>query len=561
MPIDIQCGECFHAFRVSSRYAGKKGKCPACGETVRVPADASRSSSSESYGAPPPVQSSRSGSSRKRASGSRKSNSGSNPNALLIGMGGGIVLLLGVIVFLLTRSPSSSVGNPAGVAQNAPEPARSDGDDSPPIPQTHRATSSPKARRSAKTVTAAPSPQSPSMPVETGGQLVKASTAEQPVSPAANEETILAPVAESLTATQLVERVEPSVVRINAISEDGELEWHGSGFIIDAAGVVATNHHVVAGAHQCVVVFTSGKTFDVQGYYVMDESRDIAILQVELPEGEYKALPLATSLPPKGEQVLAFGCPYGLDFSATDGLISAARSSGEMKSMLGADVNGEWLQTSAPISPGNSGGPLVNMRGEVVGINSLVRSEGQNLNFAISALDVQSISEKRGDKITELSRGTEAKDAGIKLSGSRAGEQFLSKVDSVFLVVRYTGDEAEEKLGEIVETFAKKHLRGADIGVTGVRSIRSPLMLITVEAHDGVEEGTADVAVAAQLLYPVEVDGEVQILIVWETRGEVGSPKKFKLRRNPKQELQDGLAKFFSGMENEIKSAKRRADN
>ena len=109
------------------------------------------------------------------------------------------------------------------------------------------------------------------------------------------------------------------------------------------------------------------------------------------------ALRLANSLPAKGERVFAFGSPMGLSGSVSDGIVACICPGAEVsetllklthrdvyRKSLGYDLDAQWIQTTAPISPGNSGGPLVNGRGEVVGINTWVCAAGQNLNFSLS---------------------------------------------------------------------------------------------------------------------------------------------------------------------------------
>ena len=558
MAIDVECGACFHTFRVSDQHAGKRGKCPECGTPVRVPDGSSPANS------PPPVSGSAPPPARSSSRPKRKKSSTGNQNGLVIGLGAGMVALVCVVVFLLMRGPAQNAPDAEPVAATTTE---SDSIDSPqsaepsqPVVESTGTTTTDSADSlanapSAVQMTAAKVSSNP-----TGSGQNPQSPVNDSEPPTTSSGGTLAPTDQPLSPADLVKRVEPSVVRINALDEEDKLEWHGSGFVVDTAGVIATNHHVVAGAHKCVAEFASGKTFDVEGFYLMDEKRDIALLKVDLPAGEYQALPLASSPPDKGEQVLAFGCPYGLDFSTTDGLVSAFRSADDLQSMLGAEVDGQWLQTSAPISPGNSGGPLVNMRGEVVGINSLVRTEGQNLNFAITAQEVQAKFDSRGQEVTELSRGTESKDGKVSVLGSRAAEKFLAKIDTVHLVVLRTGEVSSVEMVDAVESFAKKHLRDADVGVTGIRTLMSPAFFVTIEAQDGVEQGTADVAIAVQLVVPTMVNDSPRLLLVWEKRDEIASPKKYKLRRDPKRELQEGLKTFFEEVAREIKAAKKRTD-
>lgn len=204
---------------------------------------------------------------------------------------------------------------------------------------------------------------------------------------------------ETLSLADLIEKVEPSCVRIDVSLADGQ--GVGSGFVINEAGWVATNYHVVAGGKTATVTFSDKKSADVEGVLVYDKRRDLAIIKIK-SDRKLKALPLAKETPRKGESSVAIGTPRGLSFSATEGIVSAVRPGKELEE-LGADVDGTWLQTTTPISPGNSGGPLLNYKGEVVGANTLQLIIGQNINFAISSLDVADLMATAGkSKLKDL---------------------------------------------------------------------------------------------------------------------------------------------------------------
>ncbi len=185
----------------------------------------------------------------------------------------------------------------------------------------------------------------------------------------------------------IIESCEKSVVRIETKAADGDSL--GSGFVIDAKGTIITNCHVLAGATEAKVHFADGTTGDIVGTFLIDQARDIIVARISL--AGKPVLPLASSLPRKGELVVALGAPHGLSFSATRGIISAIRSTEEMRNDLGdSSLQGTWIQVDAALSPGNSGGPLVNERGQVVAMSTLAsRGSAQNLNFGISATDMQ----------------------------------------------------------------------------------------------------------------------------------------------------------------------------
>jgi S1-C subfamily serine protease len=147
----------------------------------------------------------------------------------------------------------------------------------------------------------------------------------------------------------------------------------GTGFIVTDDGFVVTNHHVVNGATAASVF-----TYDTQAHSVAligsNPTMDIAVLKIE---GNFQALDLGNSDDVKiGEKVIAIGNPLGLAFTATEGIISA-------KGRVGTNNLPYYFQTDVSLNPGNSGGPLINTDGEVIGINNFKISGADNLGFAL----------------------------------------------------------------------------------------------------------------------------------------------------------------------------------
>ncbi len=199
--------------------------------------------------------------------------------------------------------------------------------------------------------------------------------------------TLFHPVAgqdEKLSLADLIEQTEPSCVRLDVKLRNGQAI--GSGFIVNQSAWIVTNYHVIEGAAQITASFADGMKAEVAGFLAYDKKRDVAVLQIKT-DRKARPLKLTTKVPRKGESSIAIGAPQGLSFTATEGIISAIRDGKELKE-FGNDAVGTWLQTSTPISPGSSGGPLLNMKGEVVGANSGSLPSAQNLNFAISAGDI-----------------------------------------------------------------------------------------------------------------------------------------------------------------------------
>jgi hypothetical protein len=188
----------------------------------------------------------------------------------------------------------------------------------------------------------------------------------------------------------LIERAEKSVVRIDAKGRDGE--WLGSGFVTEQNGVIFTNHHVMEGAVSAKAVFQDGRSYDVVGVKFLDATHDIAVIKIDA--GNLPVLTIAEELPRKGENVVALGSPHGLSFTASQGIVSAIRS---FEVAEGDDLpEGVMLQTTAPISSGNSGGPLINPQGIVVGMNTWGITVGQNLNFAVACVELQKANAVQG---------------------------------------------------------------------------------------------------------------------------------------------------------------------
>ena len=167
----------------------------------------------------------------------------------------------------------------------------------------------------------------------------------------------------------------------------GPMQGMGSGFIVDANGVILTNAHVVDGADEVTVRLVDKREFKAK-VLGTDKTTDIAVLKIQAAELPVVKIgnPTATRV---GEWVVAIGAPFGLENTVTSGIVSAKSR------MLPGDAAVPFIQTDAAVNPGNSGGPLFNLKGEVIGVNSQIfsRSGGfQGLAFAVPidvAIDVK----------------------------------------------------------------------------------------------------------------------------------------------------------------------------
>jgi len=211
-----------------------------------------------------------------------------------------------------------------------------------------------------------------------------------PHSPLALTEAHAAPSfdAEELNNIAVYKKALPSVVNITSKSMAynffyGQVpqEGQGSGFILDKAGHVMTNFHVIADANR-IEVMTSDKHHYKATIVGQDKAHDLALLQINAPNLQPVTLSDSSGLV-VGQKVYAIGNPFGLSGTMTRGIISSIRS---IRGPEGAPIE-DAIQTDAAINPGNSGGPLLNSRGEVIGINTLIASNGaeqsSGIGFAI----------------------------------------------------------------------------------------------------------------------------------------------------------------------------------
>jgi S1-C subfamily serine protease len=191
--------------------------------------------------------------------------------------------------------------------------------------------------------------------------------------------------AEEQNNIAIYKKVLPSVVNITSTTLVFDFfygtvpqQGQGSGFILDKAGHILTNYHVVEGANRGVEVMLSNKRRYPARVVGVDKAHDLALLQIDAPELQPVTLADSSQLN-VGQKVYAIGNPFGLSGTMTRGIISAIRPIG---SENGGRIE-DAIQTDAAINPGNSGGPLLNSSGEVIGINTMIASNGADQSSGI----------------------------------------------------------------------------------------------------------------------------------------------------------------------------------
>ena len=275
---------------------------------------------------------------------------------------------------------------------------------------------------------------------------------------------------EAFQSDDIVKRIDRSVVAIQAADRNG------SGFLIDHKGTVVTNLHVVQNTGAAQLKFVDGSIYDVAGFIAVSPEKDLVLLRISSTRSDFKPLPITDELPRKGETVYALGSPRGYFGSITDGIVSAIRTGSEIRKIAMGQPDGAerleraldfsnditWIQTSSPISPGNSGGPLVNSRGEVIGVNTWMQTDAQNLNFAVSASSILELLADAKEEVEPLAH----------LPGS----------DDDPLFVAYEKKQAEEYRKQREEReVAQARQRRVAVGARGRRTARIAQEIVHLE--------------------------------------------------------------------------------
>jgi serine protease Do len=295
----------------------------------------------------------------------------------------------------------------------------------------------------------------------------------------------------------IAQLVGPSVVNIR--TQHGPTEGQGSGVIVDKSGYIITNNHVMEGVRTAEILLSDGRRGPAS-LVGIDELTDIAVLKTEMGDlipaewGDSNALEV-------GDLVWALGSPFGLDKSITSGILSAKERRG-----IAGRVIQEFLQTDAAVNPGNSGGPLVDIRGQIIGINTaIIGHTYQGISFAIPS---------------ELARGSyeQIRDHGYVLRG--------------FLGVEpdRLPDEAAQELG--LERDQGVWLVRVDPGTPAADAgMRDGDVLLTWNGEE-----FSDPILLSQAIAATEIGSEVPVTIVRDTpRGRRELTLTVKVAARPRE--------------------------
>jgi len=297
----------------------------------------------------------------------------------------------------------------------------------------------------------------------------------------------------SLSVNQIYQRTNPGVVDIkvttggsaptdnfgapggsgggNGSSQESQAE--GSGFVIDGDGHIATNQHVVDGANSITVTFADGKKASAK-VVGTDSSTDVAVIKVDAPKSELHPLQFADSNGVLvGDGVVAIGSPFGLEGTVTTGIVSALNRT--IQAPNNFTINGA-IQTDAAINHGNSGGPLLDADGHVIGINAQIESDSggnDGVGFAIPSTIVQRVAQQL------ISSGKIAHAyLGVQLSDGNGGAQVGQVVSGA------PAADAGLRTGDVVTAIDGKTITGADALVTAVDG-KKPGDTVTLKVRRG----------------------------------------------------------------------------
>jgi S1-C subfamily serine protease len=262
----------------------------------------------------------------------------------------------------------------------------------------------------------------------------------------------------------VVKQSSDAVVLIVISNSAGQETALGSGFLVSADGEIVTNYHVIKDAHSATVKLSNGAFFPVSGVLAAEADKDLAVIKVNGKNLPFLAIGDIDKLH-IGDHVVAIGSPLGLEGTVSDGIVSAVRDVDSKK----------WIQTTAPASHGNSGGPLLDMNNHVVGVVAMgVNPElGQNLNFAIPSSEVTAIlitAHQQAKPLESVSNTDGSFSSGTLWTSLTTGHDYNLKHDGDYLYVDWVNVPPDIKTaGGFVREELKKSPDGKWRGTAHAR--------------------------------------------------------------------------------------------
>ena len=247
----------------------------------------------------------------------------------------------------------------------------------------------------------------------------------------------------------LVQRISQSVFLIYGQDKKGKLVSKGTGFFVHRNGRLVTNFHVIKGVKNLKVKLFDGQFLRVSRSLAEDRGADLVLLDVSTQGRPVKPLALALAGSIRiGERIVVIGGPLGLQGSVSDGLISAMRK---------LPRYGTLLQITAPISPGSSGSPVLNLNGEVVGIATLSLKGGQNVNFAVSADKLRRL---QSESLKGIAKSLKKTTAGYRKAALQGNARAQANLGFMYANGRGVAQDAVQA----VKWYRKAALQGNALG-------------------------------------------------------------------------------------------------
>lgn len=562
MAIRVECDSCFNEFKTKDEHAGRRMKCPECGNPIEIQAPVRRPRSSG-------------GSTSRRPAKKRKTAQAALPPWAFAVGGAGAMLIVGLIAMLMTRDSGSQPApevaeqsndapaetttaavppprdeNLTAIAEPAPDPSLTGGSVSPNLQAANASTAVPSIQLANGTIqttsTTSPSTSIPAVSKDASITMPSGTTTAAPTENAGRRQEPFASLAD------LIEAVEPSVVRINIYAKAGG--GNGSGYIIDKEGTLVTNRHVIEGATKVTGVFQGDETeYPITGVYSINAPKDIAILKIDCPSEKLHPLVISDEEPRKGTELVAFGAPLGLDFTASEGILSAIRKASDLAKMGMTGHEGLWFQHTVPISPGNSGGPLVNMKGELIGMNTMQFTIGQNLNFAISAADVteelakkSSVKPLESDTVPVLAKASSNEPSRDveDITGTEQANEYLAKLDKMTVLMLAFGFDPTRRVTSTVRSDVEDAVRKAKIRLSSNSEARMFVGMKLTSASGAV--GTQAVTIVT-MVHVLDMSGPSPVVYkIWDEEEKAGTVAgRAFLQGVVPDRLRDGIKKHF----------------